>query len=252
VSTTAVGLDSCLNCGAPLTGHFCAHCGQKAEATNPTVREFGHELLHEIAHVDGKIVQSTIRLLTRPGVLTREHFEGRRARYVSPIRLYLVFSVLFFAVTAISPLKGGHIGCSGCNAEQQQQMRETIAHWTPRAMFVLVPVFAGLVALVARGSGRNYPQHLYFSMHVHSAWFVAAAIAGASNLLRVDWIGQAAAGAALVYGLWYLVVALRRAYGVSWLRASVGTVLVVAVYWIIVLVTILAIAIPALRTSRAS
>jgi hypothetical protein len=40
-----------------------------------------------------------------------------------------------------------------------------LVEWVPRAMFVLVPLFAGLVALMVRRSGRNYPQHLYFALH---------------------------------------------------------------------------------------
>ena len=244
---TIVDVQSCLNCGAPLTGHFCAQCGQKAEAINPTFTEFVHELFHEIAHVDGKIIRSTLLLLTRPGFLSREHFDGRRTRYVSPIRLYLVFSVLFFAISSISPMTGWHLTCSGCTPEQEHALREVVGHWTPRAMFLLVPVFAGLVSTGAWRAGRNYPQHLYFAMHVHSAWFVAGAIAGASNLLHVEAIGTAAAIAAVAYGAWYLALGLRRAYGISWTRSIVGTALIVPAYWIIVLLTVLAIAIPTLR-----
>ena len=57
-----------------------------------------HELTHEILNVDGKIFRSLRLLLTRPGFLTREIFAGRRASYVSPLRLYLVASVLAFAL----------------------------------------------------------------------------------------------------------------------------------------------------------
>jgi hypothetical protein len=31
--------------------------------------------------------------------------------------------------------------------------------------------------LVSRRSGRNYPQHLYFALHVHAGWFFAGAVA---------------------------------------------------------------------------
>src|SRR5262249_52469385 len=99
----------------------------------------------------------------------------RRARYVAPIRVYLLMSVVFFGMAAISPSTGGRITCTSCppevRAEREREMAEDLAHWFPRAMFVLVPVFAGLVALTARRSGRRYPEHLYFSMHLHAAWF---------------------------------------------------------------------------------
>jgi hypothetical protein len=60
-----VDLATCLNCGATLTGHYCAQCGQKTEAVNPTFGEFAHELMHEISHVDSKMVRSAQMLLTR-------------------------------------------------------------------------------------------------------------------------------------------------------------------------------------------
>jgi hypothetical protein len=252
--SVAVDLGVCLNCGAPLAGHYCARCGQKAEAVNPTLGEFVHELAHEISHVDGRILRSTQMLLTQPGFLSREHFEGRRARWVSPIRVYLMFSLLFFAVSAFSPMAGMKVSCTKCpeetRAEREAMMREAIGHETPHAMFVLVPVFAGFVALVAWKSGRNYPQHLYFSMHVHSAWFVAGATAGAIRLLRVSAVDQAAASLAIVCAAVYLALALRRAYGIGWVRSIVGTVLVVATYWMVVLFAMLAIVLPVLYHTR--
>src|SRR5262249_47373911 len=103
MTTGTIDLTDCPNCGTPLEGRFCAACGQKAAPLNPSLGEFAHDLFHELAHFDSKIVQSVRLLLTRPGFLSREHFDGRRTRYVSPIRLYLLFSLLYFAVAAFAP-----------------------------------------------------------------------------------------------------------------------------------------------------
>lgn len=187
MTISTVRLTECANCGAMLDGAFCAQCGQKAAPLNPSVGEFLHDLFHELTHVDGKIVQSVRLLLTRPGFLSREHFEGRRVRYISPIRLYLILSLLYFAVAAFAPITGLRVTRTPEPNEEpqtaelrrqelQKAANEAITHWTPRAMFVLVPVFADLVALAARRSGRNYPQHLYFALHVHAAWFSAGAV----------------------------------------------------------------------------
>ena len=94
-------LTVCPNCDAPLTGRFCAQCGQKVMPVGPTLSYFLHDLTHELLHVDGKIFRSVRLLLFRPGFLTREYFLGRRARYISPIRLYLIFSLAFFAASAL-------------------------------------------------------------------------------------------------------------------------------------------------------
>src|SRR5262245_54559069 len=98
---TVSSLSECPNCAAPLAGKFCAACGQKATPIRPTFSYFVHDLTHELLHVDGKIFKSIWLLLTRPGFLTHEYFLGRRARYISPIRLYLIFSLAFFAASAL-------------------------------------------------------------------------------------------------------------------------------------------------------
>lgn len=118
---------------------------QKAHDLNPTLTHFLHDLTHELLHFDGKIFQSVATLLLRPGMLTKDHFEGRRARWISPIRLYLVFSVIYFAVISIG---GGGI-------------RERTAHAAASVMVVLLPLFAWFVGLLARAP-RNYPQQILF------------------------------------------------------------------------------------------
>lgn len=66
-----------------------------------------HDAWHIATHVDDRFWQTLYTLLLRPGVLTKEYFAERRARYLPPVRLYLVLSVLFFAFGAVSPHKMG-------------------------------------------------------------------------------------------------------------------------------------------------
>jgi hypothetical protein len=253
--TRAVDLAACPNCGAPLEENYCPRCGQKAAPLNPSFGEFLHELVHEVAHVDGKIVQSTRLLLTRPGFLSREQFDGRRARYVSPIRLYLMFSVLYFGVAAFSPLTGPRVSCPQCpaetRAETEREMRAALGHRTPQAMFVLVPLLGGLIALTVGKSRRNYPQHLYFALHVHAVWFFAAAIAGAGALVTIPHAGYVISRAALLYAFVYFVLALRRTYGASYLRSVLGAAAVMFTYMIAVVLALFAILWPVVWQYRA-
>ena len=99
--TPWIDASACTNCGAALAGSYCSSCGQKAAPLAPTLGYFVHELTHELLHVDGKIFRSLRLLLTRPGFLTRELFAGRRASYVTPIRLYLIASILSFAMSGL-------------------------------------------------------------------------------------------------------------------------------------------------------
>jgi hypothetical protein len=91
----------CANCHAPLTGEYCAACGQRHEPHIHTVTHFAGEAFESISHADSRLWRTLWYLLTRPGFLTREFFAGRRMSYLPPFRLYLVISVLFFLVAGV-------------------------------------------------------------------------------------------------------------------------------------------------------
>lgn len=91
----------CANCHAPLSGEYCAHCGQRHEPHIHTVAHFAGEAFESISHADSRLWRTIWYLLARPGFLTREFFAGRRVAYLPPFRLYLVVSVMFFLVVAV-------------------------------------------------------------------------------------------------------------------------------------------------------
>ncbi|HEV7717290.1 MAG TPA: DUF3667 domain-containing protein [Steroidobacteraceae bacterium] len=94
----------CENCQAPLSGPYCAACGQRDEPHIHSLKEFISEAAESVTHADSRVWRTLWPLLVKPGFLTREFLEGRRARYLPPFRLYLVLSVIFFLVAS----GGGH------------------------------------------------------------------------------------------------------------------------------------------------
>ncbi len=88
--------DHCLNCGEPAAGNFCAHCGQENKDHTVALKPLLHDLLAEVASWDSKLVRTVVPLVIRPGFLTNEYNAGRRIGYLSPLKLYLTVSVLFF------------------------------------------------------------------------------------------------------------------------------------------------------------
>lgn len=93
---------TCKNCGASTSGNFCQACGQATHLHVPSAREFLHEFLSHYVALEGKLWRSLMLLLFKPGFLTREYIEGRRVRYVEPLRLYLSFSIVFFFLIKLS------------------------------------------------------------------------------------------------------------------------------------------------------
>ncbi len=88
----------CANCQTPLVGPFCSNCGQRHEPHVHSMGEFASETFENITHADSRLWRTLWYLLSRPGFLTVEFLEGRRARYLPPLRLYLVLSVVLFLV----------------------------------------------------------------------------------------------------------------------------------------------------------
>jgi hypothetical protein len=97
--------ETCPNCGSRAIGRYCSDCGQK----RPEPHDLGlahslDEALHELSHLDGRL-WTTVRLLFfRPGQLALDYFEGRRARHVRPLRLFLFFSAPVFMLLFRSTL----------------------------------------------------------------------------------------------------------------------------------------------------
>ncbi len=86
----------CRNCLAAVQGAFCAQCGQKQHSP---IRHFSQvigELFNDILNFDAKLLNTMKPLMLQPGFLSREYFDGRRARYVSPLKLYFFLSIVAF------------------------------------------------------------------------------------------------------------------------------------------------------------
>jgi hypothetical protein len=98
---------NCPNCGTKLAGNFCQGCGQPTHLHVPSAREFLHEFIAHYVALEGKLWKSLALLLFRPGRLTRDYIEGKRARYVEPLRLYLTFSIIFFAIFKLGGVSFG-------------------------------------------------------------------------------------------------------------------------------------------------
>ncbi len=88
---------ACLNCATPLIGTHCQSCGQAAHL-HRTLGALGHDLMHGVLHLDGKVWLTLPLLAWKPGELTRRYIHGERARFVSPMALFLFSIFLMFAV----------------------------------------------------------------------------------------------------------------------------------------------------------
>lgn len=87
----------CPNCGTSFRGQFCHQCGQKAHV-HRSLAAIGHDIMHGVLHLDGKLWNTLPLLAFKPGNLTRRYIAGERAKFVSPMSMFLFTVFAMFAV----------------------------------------------------------------------------------------------------------------------------------------------------------
>ena len=201
---------SCKNCdqALPAQAAFCPTCGQSVKQIDRPWLAALRELLTELFDFDGRMSLSFRLLMTRPGFLTREYILGRRARYTSPIRMYLVISLLFFFVLPmILPDTTATLPDHQVSVDLYSQ-----------AMFLMLPVFALLLKLFYRQTW--YLAHLISAVHLFSLTYIVFAV-----ILSIEVAADRYLGVLMIqlvfflYLVIYYVVALRVTYQQGWWKS---------------------------------
>ena len=267
----------CLNCGTNVQLEYCPECGQRTIDPDPTLREFLHELAEEFLHWDGKLLGTFRTLVMKPGMLTCEYLGGRRIRFLSPLRVYLTCSVIFFLLSAIgprrmttdkfgNPVEQGVVQVSQTSPAEAatferdaqkatpikrvwlthfaramrtpEQLQHTTQAAIPKAMFVLVPLFAALIGVVYRDRRRKYPQHLAFALHVHAALFLTLSLMLVGRLVPSNAASGIVQLLLLIPFAIYLVRATRAVYDGTRAQAIWRLTLASTMYFVAFLATL--------------
>lgn len=303
----------CANCGSERLGRFCPRCGQNDRDYQRALPPLLGELLKETFEVDARVWRTLKLLIFKPGELALEFSRNRRASYVSPIRLYLFVSIVFFFLLSMTTqvqqpgndeavrvdtteMKEADTTAllALLSPEQAQRAREILARpetsfarmlllETARSvedgsksrieafligrlvdalhepesvarqfmdnlaigMFVMLPVYAGLLKIFYLGQHRYYVEHLVFSTQLHTFTFLIFTLlvllpAGADT----GWISTLVSQAATALMLWiaaYHYLALRRYFGEGRLRTALKFSVLMLVYAALLLPTALVI-----------
>jgi uncharacterized protein DUF3667 len=223
------------------------------------MHDFVHEATHEFLHLDGKILQTVKLLVAKPGELTREFLAGRRARYISPVRVYLTFSLLFFTLAAILPgdgrsgiIKVNDSGLQGdteferklesglARVEQNPSLLgDAVLRNLPKVMFFLMPVFGLLTWAFYRRQQPFYIPHLYYAVHFHAFVFLVMSV-----YLLVQRIGlpKPFAAVLILTNVPYHYTALRRVFGGSRVMTFAKGTAVGVLYWLVAAGSVAAVA----------
>jgi hypothetical protein len=233
--------DRCPNCNAPRGGEYCHHCGQKR--THPdhyTVKHFLNNILREVSDLDSKLFKTFAALLFRPGYLTTEYLAERKERYITPVKLYLIVSAVFFFLAWDAMLQIQ-------NFEQQfrynpslqavprpegielgiffQQWVEKSGDYSALTRFASVIGLGLLLAVLYYGARKYYVEHLIFAFHYYAFDFcfftlivlLLKILSFITNTRALEWTLYVGYIALLLYGF----VALKRVYKESALKTSI-------------------------------
>lgn len=201
----------CVTCGAPLTGKYCAACGEKR--LGPDDYKLGHfagDAVESFTHADGKVFRSFWLLLSQPGRLTAQYLAGRRKPYLKPLALFLVANTVFFLTlpligwnTLTTPLQihlHNELYSPLARAVLERRfpagtdvpadyVREFNAHGALLAkslVIVMVPLFALLVWACFARARRHYLEHVVFALHFYAFWllYLIASLGLTNGVLR--------------------------------------------------------------------
>jgi hypothetical protein len=193
----------CPNCATPLQGPWCHGCGQKAEEFHRSIWRLVEEAFEGLFHYDSRFWNTLPRLAYRPGRLTRDYLDGKRASQVPPLRIFLVALVFVFLAGSLNiaanhqefrlaapdspevqkmltPAQRAEVTRDFRNPGNDTWLRRrlvyalghqeafftTVETWAHKLAIVLLPIAALLLsAIFAFRRGTYVFDHLIFAMH---------------------------------------------------------------------------------------
>lgn len=227
----------CASCGSKLKGNFCSQCGERK--LNPdkdySLHKFIEQTVDGFTHFDTKFVRSFRALIFKPGFLTSEFINGRRTRYMKPIQIFIIASVLFYfffptASTFYAPVNqlqtNDRFGFNADKAIEEKSKSDNMsisavvstaekeaAHRSKAYLFLLIPFWGALFYALFWRSSRFLVPHIIFATHNISFLIVLFIIYyPLLFVLRIRNIGDAQLTLMALIYFFYLFLAIRKTY----------------------------------------
>ena len=170
-------INLCLNCENKIDDDykFCPYCGQETQNKVVPIKNFVSEFLGDYFTFDSKIFRSVIPLLIKPGLLTKEYLEGKRVKYIPPLRLYIFISIIFFLLLSLESAS------ERIASPQQNEVSQGISddffdeffnNYIPKLFFIFLPLFALILRGLFFKFSAYYYGHFIFSLHFHAFVFL--------------------------------------------------------------------------------
>jgi hypothetical protein len=162
---------TCPNRGNEHTGELCNACGQKNGDLHVPIGSLISEVAEETLGLDSRVRHTLAPFFLKPGEVTRDYLSGRRVRYTSPLKMYLVAAAIFFFAFTLHPhqrfvqidqkdeadlksdpkkdsrfehlMKDQARKLNNMDPEEgSKQLAANMASMLPKALVILLPIFA--------------------------------------------------------------------------------------------------------------
>ena len=198
----------CLNCDAPVTGRFCAACGQRTDVGPLRTWPLLRSAVGAVLDVDSRPIGTVRRLLWRPGRVAAAYVRGERTRYANPVKFCLFVAILAPIVTTLVMSDGpGTVGLvepqiTG-DDDAVTATLDDVNEWFGVLLMVLLLPVAMLMSLVARAFGERRRVAEWYVVGLY-AYGIAVLFQFIFSLLAIfaPWVAAANGLLPLVWYAW--------------------------------------------------
>ena len=97
---------SCKNCETVFSGKFCPECGQSVRDYDKPFTFIFYNFVGDFFAFDTRFFRTFVALLSKPGFLTKQYFDGKRVRYAPPFRVFIFVSFVLFLLLQMYTNRG--------------------------------------------------------------------------------------------------------------------------------------------------
>jgi len=214
----------CYNCDTPLLAqeNYCPNCGQENNSKQASIAQLSNDFLSDYLAFDSRLFRSIVPLITEPGRVTIDYLDGKRQRFIPPIRVFLFLSFLFFG---LSYLTGDNATVLELSSDESDKAAEATSQAFANnfniLLFLYTPLFSVLIRLFFKSEKRNFFVNFFvYSLHLFSVFFILGSIQTLFFKLFYISLNEEAAAIAslsvqvltLIYSIYYCIVSLKRVF----------------------------------------
>ncbi len=218
---------SCFNCATPLVNgeNYCPNCGQENHNKQASIGILVNDFLGDFLSFDSKLFRSLKPLLFQPGTMTRDYLDGKRQKFIPPIRLFLFLSFIYFGLSLLlfdEAAARVTIDGESINNAAVDNFSEAMRRNMNILFFFFTPIQALIILIFFRSKERKfYVNFFVFTLHTFSLLLILgilidllnwALTSSGDTLTTLDYIILSIDLALILYFLAYSVLALKRVF----------------------------------------